>query len=194
MSNHMGDTPMRNSSRGGWGVTLNDIRPYMSELVFPPGIQEALNDRADDSPLECAGVILRFGQPASIEVLRSGRNLVWEQVEAWWNGMDEEQRDLAMRLATERCNMLFIELCDEGDDVTPEKLGKWLTERDAITSEAGMLYRFGLRHTLQPYVDEVDRRLVPIWENSPVIQTCDPIMAETAQRREGWWAQDPMKM
>jgi hypothetical protein len=142
-----------------------------------------------------AGLVLRHGQAASVQVLLEGRDPVAASVRGWWQALDEAGReDVSTR--TLRAAVSVAETADElAEEAGAEDAG-WLADvaalcrnRDDLHSAVRVMQRLAPEAVPRAALASADTALRGLLRSLylPVPHT-DAVMGLAAQQTACWWA------
>ena len=187
-------TPIRQLPPMELSVAGPVIDPAVLRLPPPFGAEaEAASSRGDG--LVAAGLILRFGEPASLDVVRSRVDAL-ATVDRWWAGLTESQRYGGPIWVLGAAIALCDQALDLRDAPLPEDDG-WrlavvalLEARDALASAEVALLHLGRGDALpREWIGGADAVIQQVLDGA----YCDlgplgPLLDTVAERDAGWWA------
>ncbi len=171
------------------GPDLSDDGLWLPEAARLASTQATDVGRGEVS----AGLVLRFGRPASLEVIRSGRAPDREIPSRWWKALTAEQRSEIGRNSASATELLGLRVDDLLADAEPESSG-WRGElldacrtRDDLCSTARVLRTFAPASV--PALSEVDASLRRLFFSLyQEIPARDPLLLLVASEGAGWWS------
>ena len=166
------------------------------ELSLSPIVRSAANEAAAlGEGAVAAGLVLRYGEATSLDVLLAGRDPVAACLQEWWTGLGPVGRD-DVSTRTLRAAVRLAETAEDLEDETEAEADGWLADvaalcrsRDDLHSAIRILQDRDPENVPRVALASADRALRELLGSLyvPVPHT-DPVMGLAARQTACWWA------